>query len=252
MPRSTIRSVKAHTITPSVSGDKPHLDRTRGRFASTIWSVEVPATSTDHSVSQVPEQATAATRSRWPLRSASGRRRGNAVVRRPVLLSSLGQLVSRCRSHAETVSRRRWRRAPVRASAHLSVPLGGRPRGRRCPCRQWPPSGATDMTMLSSTWRDRSSAACSTHSTLRATRRGDRLVPQPAGPGAQLEPALRQQIGVAASLAKSSGCRKSLSSTRLPTRRDRVAPAAAVSATRGASCSPNGSGTKWSRGNRVE
>jgi hypothetical protein len=35
MPRSTIRSVKAHTITPSVSGDKPHLDRARG------WSFDM-------------------------------------------------------------------------------------------------------------------------------------------------------------------------------------------------------------------
>src|SRR5688500_17092041 len=60
MPRSTIRSVKVHTITPSVSGDKPHLDRTRGRLTPTIRSVEVSATTTDHSVSQVPEQVTAA------------------------------------------------------------------------------------------------------------------------------------------------------------------------------------------------
>jgi hypothetical protein len=43
----------------------------------------------------------------------------------------------------------------------------------------------------------------------------------------------------------------SLSSTIVPSRRVRVTPAAAISATVGASWSPKGSGTKWSRSSSV-
>lgn len=56
---------------------------------------------------------------------------------------------------------------------------------------------------------------------------------------------------MAASLASITGCRKSLESTIVPSRSVLVADAAYASAAIGASCSPKGSATKWSRSVRT-
>src|SRR5215472_16120057 len=56
---------------------------------------------------------------------------------------------------------------------------------------------------------------------------------------------------LAASCARMAGCRKSLDSTRVPTRSRVVTAAAAARPLNGASCCPNGPAEKWSRSSRA-
>jgi hypothetical protein len=85
----------------------------------------------------------------------------------PEVCQSDSYAVRWCLPPAETTPRCRWRQAPVRASAlrrivqaalgrwsssgrggqdPVSVPPGGRPRGRRCPCRHRPRPGRRTRT----------------------------------------------------------------------------------------------------------